>query len=161
MSSPGPQSRVYHTAFGVGQKLYVWGGNSKPKIQPTIIESFDVLSQAWEKQKQLKGCLPDGFYDMAIATDGEYVYSFGGRTASGAYSNAVYQFNLSTLDCRELIPANPSHAPKKAYGSGLVKLNEKLVVFGGYNDSRQTDDLHVFDLKTSEFPFCELILSKA
>lgn len=149
--SSRPQSRVYHTAVGVGRKLYVWGGNSKPKIQATIVENFDVLSQAWEKRKQFKGSLPDGFYDMATATDGDYVYSFGGRTASGVYSNAVYQFNLSTLECRELVPANPSHAPKKAYGSGLVIFNEKLVIFGGYNDNRQTDDLHVFDLRTSEF----------
>ena len=154
MSLRQPQPRESHAAVAVGEKLFVWAGDcGSTKIQTTTIESFDVPSGIWEQPQQLHGSLPDGLYGMAVASDGKSAYTFGGRSGSHpnyTYYNTVYQINLSTLECSELVPKDLSFAPKKSYGSGMVLFNDKLVVHGGYTGQDWTDDLHVFDIKTSE-----------
>lgn len=149
------QPRRNHAAVGVGKKLYVWGGNTgdSTKIPSTTLENFDVSSLTWGQPQRLDGFLPDGLWGMAITSDGEDAYTFGGRTGSYpkcTYFNTLYYVNPSTLQCRELVPGNPSQAPKKASGCRMVHFNGKLVVHGGYTGGGRTDQLHVFDLKTSE-----------
>lgn len=146
-----PAARRSHAAVGAGTKQYVWGGH--PVSSTTTLESFDILSLTWEKPKRLLGSLPDGLWDMAITSEGDTAYSFGGRTGSYpacTYFNTLYQINLSTLECKELVPENPSQAPTKTACSGVVYFNGKLVVYGGYTGQERTDELHVFDLRTSE-----------
>jgi len=114
MSSRQPPPRRHHVAVGVGQKLYIWGGEGDLlKIQPTSIESFSVLLDTWERPQQLHGSLPDSLYDVAYTSDGQIAYFFGGRDGS-QYIHTLYEIDLSTQNCRQLIPTNPSRAP---YGS--------------------------------------------
>lgn len=149
MSSKEPLPRKRHAAVGVGQKLYVWAGDG-PNVQTTAFESFDVCSEAWELPRHLKGAsLPAGFNNMAVATDGKKAYTFGGAIGDYPYFNTLCEIDLSTLECRELIPKTTSHAPKKS--SRMVYFNQKLVVHGGFMDAGVTDELMVFDLRTSEF----------
>ena len=148
MTSSQPLPRSSYAAVGVGRKLYVWGGyNSSHTIQTAALEIFD--ETAWQHPQQLRGRLPDGLSCMAATADGEIAYTFGGTTDT--YCNTLYQINVSTLECIELVPVNPSHAPKKTSGSGIVHFKDKLVVYGGYTGQVQTSELHVFDLKTSEY----------
>lgn len=154
MSLRQPQPRENHAAVGVGKKLFVWAGDcGSSKIQTTTVESFDVSSGTWEQPQRLHGSLPDGLYGMAVASDGENAYSFGGRSGSHSkytYYNTLYEINLSTFECNELVPRDLSFAPKKKKGSGMVLFESKLVIHGGYTGQDWTDDLHVFDIRTSE-----------
>jgi len=146
-----PKPRKRHAAVGVGRKLYVWAGNGDG-VQAATLESFDVSSEEWEQPRQLRGPLPEDLRNMAVATDGKNAYSFGGACGPHEYLNKLYQIDLSTLQCRELVPTNSSPVPKK--GSRMVYFNEKLVVYVGYlAEGGVIDELQVFDLKTSE---CEV-----
>ena len=150
-SAGEPRARYGHAAVGVGQKLYAWGGDGGTSVQASTVECLDVPSATWQEPRQLRGhSLPDRLYAMAVTADGERAYSFGGSTDSG-HSNRVYGVNMTSLECRELAPASASPAPSKKTGSGMVHYQHMLVVYGGYTSVlHPTDELHVFDLNTSE-----------
>ena len=157
-----PQARYYHAAVGVGQTLYAWGGDGgRTLVQASTVECLDVPSATWQEPRQLRGHpLPDRLHAMAVTADGERAYSFGGSTGSGK-SNAVYVYevNMTSLECRELAPASASPAPSKKYGSGMVHYQHMLVVYGGFtSDLHPTDELHVFDLNTSEANGCMCVV---
>ena len=155
-----PQARDGHAAVGVGQTLYVWGGDGgDTSVQASTVECLDVPSATWQEPRQLRGHpLPDRLDNMAVTADGERAYSFGGRTGSRK-SNAVYQVNMTSLECRELAPASASPAPSKKTDSGMVHYQHKLVVYGGFtSEGRRTDELHVFDLNTSEANGCMCVV---
>ena len=118
-----------------------------------MVEKFDVPSETWQQPQELRGSLPDSLCAMAVARDSENAYFFGG--ASGSYSNytfsnTLYQLNLSTLECKTLVPRNPSQAPVEQSGSGMVLFKDKLVVHGGYSRKSLSNELYTFDLKNSE-----------
>ena len=148
MSSREPQRRNHHSAFGVGPKHFLWGGVGSTAIQTAQIESFDIFSTKWQEPLLLKGSPPGSLYGMAVTTDGDSAYSFGGCDAT--YSNSIYEINLRTLQCKEILPATSTSSPPGVAYSGLVFFNERLVVYGGYNAKGRTNDLHVFDLRKSE-----------
>lgn len=151
MSSRGPEPRWKHAAFGVGLKQFVWGGEGRSAgIQTTQIESFDVSSVDWEEPQLLQGSPPDRLWGMAVATDGEKAYSFGGWNGSTRISN-IYEIDLQTLQCREIPPGPASfYSPPGISRSRLVCYSDKLVVCGGYADHGYANDLYVFDLRESE-----------
>ena len=139
--------------------MYVWGGTS---VQTSTVECLDVPSATWQEPRQLRGHpLPNSLRRMAVTADGERAYSFGGLTGS-AYStacNAVYEVNMTSLESRELAPASASPAPSKKIGSGMVHYQHMLVVYGGLTrEGRHTDELHVFDLNTSEANGCMCVV---
>ena len=149
MSSSPPQPRIDPAAVGLGQKLYIWGGCGDSKFRTTSIESFNVSSLTWEQTQNFHGSPPDGLWNMAVTTDGQNAYTFGGMAVGPTCT--VYEFNLSTKQCRELVPVNPSYAPSKKGACRMVCLNQKLVVYGGASvPGTATDELHVFDIRTSE-----------
>ena len=149
MSSRQPQPRDRHAAVGFGQKLYIWEGDGgSSKIQNSAIDVFDLSSETWNESMKLRGSLPAGLQDVAVTTDGQCAYSFGG--ISDSFLNAVYKVQLSTLQCIELPQKNCTHAPLKKCGSGVVYFNQKLVVYGGWTGLETTDELNAIDTKTGE-----------
>lgn len=157
--------RRYHAAASVGQKLYVWAGSDysgRERVQTTTVERFDVCSESWLESRQLHGKLPDGLQGMAVTLVDESAYTFGGEAFDSLeefnvkYFNDLFQINLFTLECKEIVPEPLSQVPKKLSFSGMVHFNHMLVVHGGccrYGQER-TDDVYVFDLRTSECRDC-------
>jgi len=153
-----PSKRQGHAAVSFGQKLYVWGGEggSSKTIPTTTVQTFGVSSETWEQHRRMQGFLPDNLCNMAVASDGEIAYFFGGRSGSRdkyTYTDSLCKLNLSTLQCTKLVARNHTHAPEKKSHSGMVYFNKALVIYGGYTavtGHEQTDELHVFDLRTSE-----------
>lgn len=155
MSARQPHPRNRHAAIGIGRKLHIWGGDGGAyKITTSTIHSFDLCSETWGKARQLDCSLPDALCSMAVATDGESAYFFGGATGSGTCFNTLYQINPSTLKCKKLVPGAPSCTPTQKCGSGMVYFNGKLVVHGGHIGHGWTDELHVFDLTTGKHEDC-------
>ena len=161
-----PQPRRYHAAVGMGQKLYVCAGcngRSTP-IRASLVQSFDVSSETWQQPVQLRagyirgsvgrGMLPDGLNGMAVATDGKNAYFFGGET--GTYPSmkcydSLYKVDMTSLHCKKIAPANATRAPSKRTHCGMVYFDDKLLVHGGFTcEDGRSNELHVFDLKTSE-----------
>ena len=155
MATREPPPRYGHGAVSIAMKQFVWGGDkpntrlAKTKVPTVEADTFNVMSLEWEKPLPLKGSLPNLLSDMAVAADGENAYSFGGWNGY-THINTVYEINTRTLECRELPPASTSNVPKGRIGSRSVHFRKKLVVFGGFTDEGATNDLYVFDLRSSE-----------
>jgi len=143
-----PKRRYYHAAFGVGSKHFLWGGDGSPAIQTAQIEIFDVSSAKWQEPLSLKGSLPGSLYGMAVTTDGDSAYSFGGYVGS-TLTNSIYEINTRTLECRHIIPTSSYSPPGVAYSSILLYI-EQLVACGGSTDEGRTNDLYIFDLRKGE-----------
>ena len=165
------------------------GDGSGTLVQVSTVECFDVPSATWQEPRQLRvhtlreHLLPT-LRSMAVTADGERAYWFGGWNGwtntdvllgppghrydhdtltslwiASRYSNAVYEVNMMSLECRELAPATASPAPSEKYGSGMVHYQNMLVVYGGLtSEGRPTDELHVFDLNTSEANGCMCVV---
>ena len=145
-----PQARHCHAAVSSNRHMLVWGGGGGGHETSTV-EIFDVISATWRDPRQLRGqSLPDGLHDMEIALDGDNAYSFGGWTGS-THINDLLEIELTSLQCRHLVPAEGSAPPPSARtGSGMVSYRRKLVTYGGLIGGGWSDELHVFDLNTSE-----------
>ena len=150
MLAKQPQPRYYHAAFGVGSKHFLWGGGGSPQaaIQTTQIETFDVSSAKWQEPLLLKGSSPGSLCGMAVTTDGDSAYSFGGWDGSTP-TNSTYKINTRTLESRHVLPTS-SYAPPGVADSSILLYNEQLVACGGSTDQGRTNGLYVFDLRKGE-----------
>lgn len=87
-------------------------------------------------------------------TLGTTLYSFGGAGGGLIYYNHVHRLDLSEsyLEWKEVVPRNPSAAPKRKSSCQMVSFQEnKLLVFAGITGPGQwTDELHVFNLQEGE-----------
>ena len=130
MSSREPTARTEQAAIGFGNKLFIWGGcNRHTNIHTSSLESFNVCALKWEQPRQLNGSLPDGLQSTAVTNDSTFAYTYGGYTGS-TQLNTLYEINPHMLQCRKLLPNNPSHAPQKTSGCRSVHFRKKLVVYG-------------------------------
>ena len=132
--------------------MFVWGGygNGRSVIPLSYVEQFNVQSASWQKSRQLSSqSLPAGLYGMAVAADGDRVYSFGGYSVS-KLENALYCLDLSSMRCGQI--STGADSPTAREYSGMVLCGRRLVLYGGWNEFTATafDELFVFDLDTSE-----------
>ena len=145
-----PQARYWHAAVSSNRHMLVWGGAGGVgvRIETSTVEIFDVISATWRDPRQLSGqSLPDDLRGMAIARDGDKVYSFGGMTGS-----TINEIDLTSLQRRHLVQAAGSAPPPSARtGSAMVCYKRKLVMYGGHTGDGRSDELHVFDLNTSKW----------
>ena len=153
-----PQPRLYHASVGAEENMLTWGGfGGRMPIKTSAVESFNVLSASWKESRPLHGQTPpDNLRDMAICTDGERAYFFGGEigpTASQECYNKLYQVDLRSLECKELVPASGSETPSPRASTRMVCLGRTLVTYGGYTGANvRSNEIHTFNLDTSKFP---------
>lgn len=158
MAARQPLPRERHAAIGIGSKLYVWGGlSSNPTLRSRGLEVFDVPSISWKEPRLLRGSsIPDRLWDMAVTSDGDTAYFFGGATGSHpnyTRCNTLYRLTPSQhlSQVQEIQHTSPADTtPQKKQGSRIVQHKDKLVLLGGRTGQGRTNELHVFDLKKSE-----------
>ena len=139
----GP-NRLGHAAVALGQTLLVWGGFGVEET--SLVERFDVVSTTWRDARRLQGdSLPVGLRYMAVTSDGETGYVFGGKY-SGGTSDMLFAINLTSLECREVVPS-PSYRPGPRSNSAMVYSEGRLVMYGGTGSNREVE---VIDLNKSE-----------
>ena len=152
ISRPEPSARYDHAAVGCGSNMFVWGGEGGggSVVSSSVVERFNAQSTSWHEPRQLRGqSLPDGLRRMAVASDGERAYYFGGYVGRGSQRcNSLYVLDLSSMQCRQM--ATGGESPTARTSSAMVHYRRQLVVHGGYTGSRASDELFVFDLDTSE-----------
>ena len=151
-----PHARRSHAAVSEEQNMLIWGGENRDgSLKTSTLEIFDVLSVVWQDPQQFRGQpLYDGHRGMAVASDGEKAYMFGGVTGpfgSQTCCNTLYQFDLTSMECTILEPSTTAVSPSAAEGSRMVCANRKLVLYGGFTYANlPSDELFTFDLDTSE-----------
>ena len=149
ISSAEPSARYHHTAVGVGSNMFVWGGYGAGGsfVSSSIVERFNVQSTKWGQLRSPS--LPDGLCGMAVVSDGERAYCFGGLVfREHQLHNALYALDLSSMRCREL--STGAQSPTARAYSSIIHYARTLVLYGGVTRSGVSDELFVFDLDTSE-----------
>ena len=149
-----PSARGFHAAIATGQSILVLAGNDGrggSSIDSSLVERFNATSTTWNQPHHLLNqALPNGYSHMGVTSDGEKLYMFGGYVG-GQPCNTLYEIDVLSLECRELVPATSPTSPTARSNCGLVYWNRRLVVYGGnIAVGTPTDELFVFDLNTSE-----------
>ena len=167
-SEPAP--RTHHATVAIDNKAFLWGGNlngqhrrqqlgstdsSIDSTSPsshggiTSVDVFQVGEEKWEKQVAT-GVGPPDLSGCAYAASETSAYSFGGLCSDGrTFVNTLYELNSKLMEWTELKALNPERAPRAKVGSGMVAVNDQLVVFAGcFIDNECTDEFHVFHVPT-------------
>ena len=114
-----------------------------------FVDVFQVGEEKW-KEKVATGVGPPDLSGCAYAASETSAYSFGGLCSDGrTFVNTLYKLNSKSMEWEELTPINPERAPRAKVGSGMVAVNNQLVVFAGcFVDNVCTDEFHVFHVPT-------------
>ena len=149
-----PSARYHHAAIATGNSMLVLAGNDGSggsSIDSSVVERFNATSTTWNQPHHLLNqALPDDYSRMGVTSDGEKLYMFGGYVGRQR-CNTMYEIDIFSLECRELVAATSATSPTARSYCGLVYWNRRLVVYGGViAGGTPTDELFAFDLNTSE-----------
>ena len=149
-----PSARGFHAAIATGQSMLVLAGNDGSggsSIDSSLVERFNATSTTWNQPHHLLNqALPDGYSRMGVTSDGEKLYTFGGYVGRQC-CNTLYEIDILSLECRELVPATSATSPTVRSSCSLVYWNRRVIMYGGAIDAFiPIDELFVFDLNTSE-----------
>ena len=137
-SSPGPryepEPRFGHCSALVEGKWITYGGIGADDgpVDPTSIDVFDPDREEWT-QMTTSGTPPSGVGAAACVAVGPLLYHIGGEGKGGNY-NTVHCLDTTTMEWRELQPANPQAAPMKKYGLAGISYGSIIVTVGGLGD---------------------------
>ena len=151
-----PPPRIGHAAVSIGNRLLLWGGyagsDKSSKKLARAVEQFDILTEIWEK-KTTFGTPPLGLWDTGCASIGASLYNIGGFDGTSQYKS-LHELNTVSWEWKKLVAKNPSSAPMKKYGGGMVALDEEnLLILAGRSGrciSDYTNELHVFNIPEGE-----------
>jgi len=150
-TSPGARSS--HAIAIVGQKLYAFGGEFKPRVPvDNKLYVFDLDDQSWSVS-DATGDIPPPRVGVTMAAVNDIVYVFGGRDAEHKELNELYSFDttskkwalISHGDC------GPAH---RSYHSTAAD-DRHVYVFGGCGVGGRLNDLWAYDVlgqKWIQFP---------
>ena len=120
-------------------KIYEFGGNGENKDLDTV-EVYDPDSDSW---KYANTKLPTARFDMIAQEINGIIYVIGGVTSSGTKLSVNEAFNPSTETWQ--IKAS---LPSPTRGMGSCVYNNKIYIFGGYNNRGSSDKVFVYDPST-------------
>ena len=137
--------------------MYLMAGNggSGPAVPSSEMSKFNVPSASWSEKLELCDQLfPENWDRMAVASNEEMAYCFGGNVRRGTTQQlrkSLYRINLESLICAEVLPTTAVESPCEREASAMVHCRRKLVLYGGYTGiPMPSDELFAFDLGTSE-----------
>ena len=152
-----PLPRSGHAAVTVDNKLHMWGGwarsKEKSREEAKQVEVFDISKELWE-QKPTHGTPPPRLWNTAYTVVGLSLFVFGGYDGVSRH-NSLFKLDLHNFQWEQVQVSNPSRGPQRKAGCRMVSYGDnQLVIFAGYTDSGNTDELHVFDLDKGEYSLC-------
>ena len=106
-------------------------GSEAGKIElRSCIEQFNPDLEVW-RQFNTAGTSHPGLSYAACVSDGENAFMYGG--SSGKRPEGVLsRLNLETLTWSQLSPLQTAGGPMRKGGCGLIIVQDKLVLIGGY-----------------------------
>ena len=122
-----PQSRAFHAAEIVNDKLFILGGMTKNDNDGVIHDSvvvYDFIT------KEFNTCpsLPKHVLCMCTVTWGKKIIVVGGVDKNGGKLNDVFTYDIESGHCESL----PSLRHRRS-GHSTVMINDVIFVFGGRN----------------------------
>ena len=127
-----PEPRYGHCSALVEGKWITYGGVGADggfADPPTSIDVFDPDREEWT-QMTTSGTPPSGVGSAACVAVGPLLYHIGGADEEVCY-NTVHCLDTTTMEWRELHPANPQAAPMKKSGLAGISYGSIIVTVGG------------------------------
>ncbi|XP_015786606.1 kelch domain-containing protein 3-like isoform X2 [Tetranychus urticae] len=144
-----PRARGGHAACICAGHMYILGGyeEATKKYCDTVFR-FELKTFTWQAVYQLTSGLLKKVYMSCVAIDNK-IYLFGGRS----YSCPFRDSDIMELDTEKMTLSTPKvsgYKPCCRRSHSAVVIDNKMVVFGGYNDitDEYHNDFNVFDPKT-------------
>ncbi|EJF06925.1 hypothetical protein ThvES_00009700 [Thiovulum sp. ES] len=120
--------------------VYVRDESNNTSLPYPIIIYFDeaVPSLSWRSGAEM----PDNLKNMAVATSGDYIYTFTGE--SETLREEIYKYDFSTDTWSSI--SDEVSIPRK--NSFAIELNSKIYLIGGFDGLYHREDIEVFDVAT-------------
>lgn len=144
-----PGARDGHAACISEGFMYIFGGfeEEKQEFSDTVFR-FELKTCTWQALYQLTSdILKRDFLTSVVIND--KIYLFGGRSYNGPfYDNKILELDLQAMNW--CLPVIEGYKPVGRRSHSAVVVNNKMVIFGGYNDvtDEHFNDFNVFDPKT-------------
>jgi len=151
--SETPVARVGHSAAGLNDKMYVFGGRTGVSQQETSLGDFwefDVPSSRWAKTTAASAPAARSYHVMAA--NKSRVFVFGGCGAEGRL-NDLHSFDPRAGSWH--LHASNGDAPSIRGGPALFATEDKVYVYGGFNGS-ELGDFYSYDLSSSVWSRLEI-----
>ena len=145
--SDEPSPRTRHFSAPVEDKLYVWGGDGghRKSVVTSIVHHYDPDSETWNTNT-CEGPHPPGIEHGACASAGHHLYTYGGWDEGGNYQGTLHLLDTRSRRWKLISSASEGGSMKKT-GSRMIVYDSKIVLFGGFVNSRRTNELHTFNLR--------------
>ena len=148
-----PSPRNHQFSANVNWSTFYWGGatwdGDRMKKVPVsdlgFMYTFDLETDKWDEYL-LKGKHPPGVCKGACAVVGNSLYLYGGEDSEGNLTGSLFELSLSTKSWTEL-PCQEYSGPKRKRSCGMVNYFSTLIVYGGWTNNGDTNELHLFDIK--------------
>ena len=127
-----PEPQYGHCSALVEGKWITYGGFGADRgyaDPPTSVDVFDPDREEWT-QMTTSGTPPSGVAGAACVAVGPLLYHIGGF-GEGGYYNTVHCLDTTTMEWRELQPANPQAAPMKKGALTGISYGNIIVIVGG------------------------------
>ncbi|KAK9285672.1 hypothetical protein L1049_024871 [Liquidambar formosana] len=139
----GPGARSSHAIAIVGQKVYAFGGELKPRVPvDNKIHVFDLEELTWSVAEATGDVPPPRVGVTMAAVDGT-IYVFGGRDSTHKELNELYSFDTSTNKWT-LLSSGDTGPPHRSYHSTTAD-DRYVYIFGGCGVDGRLNDLWAFD----------------
>ncbi|CAK9151865.1 unnamed protein product [Ilex paraguariensis] len=149
----GPGARSSHAITIVGQKVYAFGGEFKPRVPvDNDLYVFDLNDLTWSVAGGT-GDIPPPRIGVTMAAIGDTIYVFGGRDATHKELNELYSFD--TCANKWTLLSNGDTGPAHRSYHSTTADDRRLYVFGGCGVSGRLNDLWAYDVvdqKWLKFP---------
>jgi N-acetylneuraminic acid mutarotase len=136
-----PRPRYAHSAFAVGDAMYVVGGIVQDEEggceTVNSVLKFDCRMQAWSEVASV----PAERDNAGACVLGSDIYIFGGKSESGAPTSTTYRFNTETNEWATLAPMSEATSQ-----DSVSVLDGLIYVMGGLDsDENFISSIHRFD----------------
>lgn len=152
----GGPKRVNHAAVAIGDRIYSFGGYctgvNYETTTPMDVHVLDTVSLRWQLiqlEEPESPSIPYQRYGHTAVTYDENAFIWGGRNDKDGACNVLYGFSSSTHSWFK--PTVLGTIPNARDGHSACVINNKMFVFGGYEEETDRFSNEIFCLDFSTF----------
>ncbi len=121
---------MWHYTVPIGGKVFVWSGCGAEGVKRQSVEVFDGFVEEWQ-QKLTTGVPPPPMYAGGCAAVGTVIYACCGFDGTSWYSS-LHSLSSVSYVWNGVQPTNPGDGPMEKVGCGIISIDDKLALIGGY-----------------------------
>ena len=142
--------RLWHCAAAVGNKIYVFGGDTTFQAVPTItktVQVLDLATKAWSTLTTTGKFIPPFLSTCNVI--GSKIYFTGGEDSTGNHSLSTYEI-FDPVTNSWTIPATEGSMVARG-GQASAYVDSNLIVFGGFGASSDISSTQALYISKNEW----------